>query len=98
LKFDINLNLQGDELHLSAGHFWVEWFPCDDLQKANRYIDAVSGLISGKYRILESYRLGRAVKAELQQPAGAGWATIATWANLWCLIPWRTSNKVLQNA
>ncbi len=28
LDFDVNLNLQGDELHLNAGTgFWLEWFP-----------------------------------------------------------------------
>jgi hypothetical protein len=27
LAFDVILNLQGDELHLSAGAFWLEWFP-----------------------------------------------------------------------
>ena len=98
LGFDINLNLQGDELHISAGHFWVEWSPLDDPQKTSQYFEAVCGLISGKYRILESYHMGRAAKAELQRPEGNGWETIAAWANLWCLIPWRSSSRVLQNA
>ena len=28
LGFDMTLQLQGDELHIFAGAFWLEWFPC----------------------------------------------------------------------
>jgi hypothetical protein len=35
LKYKINLNLQNtDELHISAGNFWLEWFPCTDSVKS----------------------------------------------------------------
>ncbi len=31
LTFALGVNLQnGDELHLTAGNFWAEWFPCGD--------------------------------------------------------------------
>src|SRR5258707_13538342 len=43
LLFRVNLNLQGDELHLSASRFWVEWFPCTKPEKVDRYFEAVSG-------------------------------------------------------
>lgn len=63
LAFDVNLNLQGDELHLSAAAFWLGWFPCTDPEVAERYRDAVSGLLSGRYRILEHLVGRRVVKA-----------------------------------
>src|SRR5512147_425907 len=54
LDFDVNLNLQNiDELHLSAGSFWVEWYPCDEPHKVEEYFSAVKGLLSGEYRIRE---------------------------------------------
>lgn len=55
LVFDINLNLQGDELHLCVEHFWCEWFPCTDENKAHIFYDSVCGLLSGTYRIVEYY-------------------------------------------
>jgi hypothetical protein len=97
LGFDINLNLQGDELHLSAGFLWLSWFPCDQPAIAAKYRDAVQGLISGRLRIVEHYRGSRPVKAELQEPVGDGWQTIGTRTG----IPWpfsrRTTIRVLQN-
>src|SRR5215471_10552042 len=89
LMFDVNLNLQGDELHLSAGVFWFEWFPSTNPEVIRKYRDAIDGLLSGKYRILEHYIGPRPVKAQLQEPDGAGWRTIATWCNLRALIPRR---------
>ena len=98
LAFDVNLNLQGDELHLSAGSFWLEWFPCSDPEVVARYRDAVAGLLSGRYRILE-HRVGdRAVKADLQCPDGDSWQTIGSWSNLWRLMPVPRTTRVLQNA
>ena len=35
LAFDVNLNLQGDELHLSAGSLWLEWFRSSDTEVVN---------------------------------------------------------------
>ena len=37
----------GDELTLSASHFWYEWFPCTNQKKVDEYLEAVSGLLSG---------------------------------------------------
>ena len=97
LGFEVNLNLQGDELHLSAGSFWLEWFPCTDPGVVERYRDAVTGPLSGRYRILE-YCLGnRAVKAQLQRQEGDGWCTIGTWGNLGLFVPWPRRKRVLQN-
>jgi hypothetical protein len=66
LSFKVHLDLQNlDELHLSASAFWCEWFPCTNPKKVERYIEAVSGLLSGELRILEHWRGKRPVKAQL---------------------------------
>jgi hypothetical protein len=80
LCFEVHLNLQNlDELHLVASAFWCEWFPCTNPKKVERYIEAVSGLLSGEFRILEHWRGRRPVKAQLQRPSGSDWENIATW-------------------
>jgi hypothetical protein len=80
LSFDVDLNLQNrDELHLLASPFWVEWFPCTKPEKVDRYFEAVSGLLSGEFRILEHWRGRRPVKAQLQRPSRGGWVSLATW-------------------
>ena len=98
LQFDVNLNLQNiDELHLSAGHFWLEWFPCTDEGIVNAFREAVCGVLSGEFRVLEHYRGKRAVKAELQRPSGEGWKTIGTWSTWSLPLPWRVTTKELRN-
>jgi hypothetical protein len=97
LAFFVNLNLQGDELHLSAGSFWLEWFPCTRPAIVDQYRDAVTGLLSGRYRILEHYIGAWAVRAQLQRPEAEGWQTIGTWANLGAAVPWPRRRRVLQN-
>jgi hypothetical protein len=98
LSFRVDLNLQNlDELHLSASALWVEWFPCTNPKRVDQYFEAVSGLLSGKFRILEHWRGKRAVKAKLQCPRNGGWKTIATWSVL-LSIPWPPkTRKVVQN-
>ena len=78
LSFPINLNLQGDELHISSGAFWLSYYPChrDDVRRA--YLDTVRGLLSGEYRLLEHRRGSKVAKVELQKPAEDGWETIGT--------------------
>ena len=97
LTFDINLNLQGDELHLSTRAFWLEWFPCTRPDIVQAYREAVDGLLTGAYRIREHHRGGRPFKAELQKPHEDGWQTIGTWYGWAWPLPRRTSEKVLQN-
>ena len=97
LAFRVNLNLQGDELHLSAGAFWLEWFPCSRPDIVTAYREAVHGLVNGDYRIREHYRGGRAFKAELQKPCADGWEAIGTWYGWSWPLRRRTVEKVLQN-
>jgi hypothetical protein len=97
MDFAVNLNLQGDELHMSAGAFWLEWFPCTEPAVVAEYRTAVLGLVAGRYRIVESWLGQRAVHARLQRPNGDGWQTIGTWSNPRAFIPWRRRARVLRN-
>ena len=98
LLFRVSLNLQNlDELHLNASALWVEWFPCTKPDRVDRYFEVVSGLLSGRFRILEHWRGKRSVKAELQAPSGNAWQTVAGCSHL-LSVPWpRKRFKVVQN-
>jgi hypothetical protein len=99
LPFRVGLTLRGDELHLQAGdHFWVEWFPYHEPDVVNGYSDAVNGLLTGRYRIVESFRRGKAVRAELQGQEGPGWKVLTAWSRLHVPIPRRTTERILQTA
>jgi hypothetical protein len=87
----------GDELGFSANHFCVEWFPCTKSDRVEKYLDAVTGFLSGKYRILEHYRGTRCYKAKLQKPEGDGWRTIANWATIWIPLSFKKTVKELRN-
>lgn len=98
MQFEVSMNLQNsDELHLNAASLWVEWFPCTDPKVAAQFHEAVSGLLSGRYRILEYYRGNRVVKASLQRPNGAEWESVKTWCRLHFPFP-RAASRVIQNA
>jgi hypothetical protein len=101
LSFAMHINLQGDELHLNVGKgFWVEWFPCGDRQVFNDFVDAVRGLISGEYRIVESLARGRITSARLQAPVGDRWKTLARWGGFDVLVRLTGIRKenILQNS
>ena len=100
LEFDVNVNLQGDELHLSAGHFWMEWFPCTNPRVIEKWREAVYGVLSGEFRIIEYYRGRRAVEAELQCPDAQGWKRIARSAHVSFFLPWpwHVTTRELRNA
>src|SRR5215217_4572338 len=67
LRQEVSLYLaNNDELNMVVDHFWLEWFPCTDPRKVEAYIEAVSGYLSGRYRILEHYRGKKCVTTELQ--------------------------------
>lgn len=87
-----------DELNMVVDHFWLEWFPCTDPTKVEAYIEAVSGYLSGRYRILEHYRGKKCVKAELQAPSVTGWETISTSSTIRLPIPWKKTFKEVRNA
>jgi hypothetical protein len=101
LKHAIWLALQNrDELHFSVGSFWMEWFPCTDASRVDKFLDAVLGFIEGRYRVVEHFRGGRCVKAKLQVPEYDRWRTIATWSHVWRFWPLsfaRRSSRELRN-
>jgi hypothetical protein len=100
LSFKVWLAFQnGDELTLSASRFWGEWFPCTRQKKVDKYLEAVFGLLSGRFRILEHWRGGRVVRAELQSPTDGKWKSVATSINISGLIPWPPKKlRVVQNS
>ncbi|MGE0269384.1 MAG: hypothetical protein AB7S78_13120 [Candidatus Omnitrophota bacterium] len=99
LQFDVKLKLQNeDELSLSAGYFGNEWSPCTDEYRVKEYIRAVSGLLSGEFRIVESYQGDKPVKAELQAYGDTGWNTLYLKYSLTFPMPWlEKTTKILQN-
>ena len=98
LAHEVWLCLQNqDELGFSAGHFYIEVFPCTKSVRVEKYLDAVTGFLSGRYRILEHYRGTRCYKAKLQRPEGDRWRTIATWATIWIPLSFRKTVKEVRN-
>jgi hypothetical protein len=97
--YPVNLNLQNrDELHFSVGHFWLEWFPCSNDERVDEFVDAVSGFLAGRYRILEHFRGRMCVKAELQREESVGqWSTFGTSVHCSLPLPWRKQYRVLIN-
>lgn len=98
LSFDVALSLQNlDELHLDVSVLSFTWYPCTKLETIEEYMESVSGLLSGQFRVLEHWRGTRAVRAELQRPCGSEWKTIAGRSNL-LSFPWpKKTFKILQN-
>ena len=97
LSLPIQLNLQnGDELHLVASNLWVEWFPCTDSKKAQAFVDAVIGLISGELEIEELFLFGRPVRARLRRREAKG-QCLARWSNLLNLVPLPKTRRVVSN-
>jgi len=100
LSVKVLLILQNrNELHLVVSGSLYQWFwyPCSNPEQVERYVEAVSGLLSGEFRIVEHWRGGRVVKEQLQRPDGSGWKTIATDIDALAIIPWpRKTLKVVQ--
>jgi hypothetical protein len=87
-----------DELGFSVGkHFYIEVFPCTKPDRVEKYLDAVTGFLSGRYRVLEYYRGSTCYRAQLQKPEGDRWRTIANWANIWIPLWFKRTVKELRN-
>ena len=88
----------GDELGFSVGgHFYIEFFPCTKPGRVEKYLDAVTGFLSGQYRVLEYYRGTKCYWARLQKPEDGRWRTIANWATIWIPLWLRKTVKELRN-
>ena len=97
LAFPISINLQSDELHLNVAHFWCEWLPCGDPEVSARFSEALCGLLSGAYRVLEYSRRGVALKSHLQRTANGGWQHVASSHRPHVPVSWGMSTKIIQN-
>ncbi len=98
LRFDVTLALHNtDELWLGAGELWVSWFPCTSAEVVRQYREAVDGLLSGRYRIVEYRRWGRLVKAFLQRPNGPDWQNIHRYYRSWPFVWLCTDVRALHN-
>lgn len=99
LSFPVRVNLQNvDELHLCVGEvFWCEWFPWDDPRVFSEFREAMLGVISGEYRVVEFYRNHKPVRAELQRPTGGTWTKVAMYSRLRLPSPARMRTRILRN-
>jgi hypothetical protein len=86
-----------DERHFLVEHLVLRWFPCTDPARVAEFIDAVSGVLSGRYRVLEQLRFGRCLKAELQAPEGEGWKTLAGRSFIHLPVPGFRTFRELRN-
>jgi len=102
LEFGVGFSLQSrDELHLNVGttNLRVEWFPCTEPAVVDTFVDAVSGILSGRYRIVERSIGDHVVSVQLQRPlAPDRWARVATWSTLGSLIPWPRNQTIVRNS
>jgi hypothetical protein len=62
-------------LHLQSGKLWMCWFPCTEKHNVDDFFDTIHGLIMGEYRILETLRSGKVIKARLQKLQNGKWVT-----------------------
>jgi hypothetical protein len=99
LQFEVAVSLQnGDELHLACSQLWVEWFPCSRQEVFEGFLEAASGILSGRCRIVESYVLSRPASARLEAPGEDGrWRTLAKWSSLWAFVPWLRRQRIVCN-
>jgi hypothetical protein len=58
LPFDINLNLQEDELHLSVAGFWRSYHPANQPDVLQWFQETIAGLLSGSHRIVPTIEAG----------------------------------------
>jgi hypothetical protein len=59
----------------------------------------LTGVLSGRSRIVESYVFGKPATARLQVPRTNGtWKTVATWFSPWVLVPWLRHQRIVRNS
>jgi hypothetical protein len=97
LDFALEINLQGDELHLSVGALWLRWFPGDNDDVVAAYRAAVVGLLRGDYRIVEYSAGGRVFRAELERAVSGRWESIGESTRHWNVFRRRLTARVLRN-
>jgi len=98
LDFGIYLNFQNkDQLHLWSNTMSLEYFPANDPEITKKFIDAVIGIISGRYRILQKVRNSIPYTSYLQKKEDEKWVTIYTHHKKYKL-PWLNFDEnIIQN-
>lgn len=99
LGFPVSANLQNaDELQLAVGEvFCCNWFPCNDPRVASEFREAILGILSGEYRVVEFCRNDKPIRAELQRPTGGTWTKVATYSKLRLPSLIRMKTRILRN-
>jgi hypothetical protein len=99
LLFPVSATLQNvDELHLHAGAIlWYEWFPCYYPDRTSAFRQAIVGVLSGECRVLEFYRKGRPIRAELQRIESGVWRRVVYTTNARLPSFRKAERRILRN-
>ena len=99
IKFNCTLALSNvDELGFGVEQFWDNWFPCTDQRVTDAYMKAVRGYLRGEFKVVEYYRRGRCVRAELLEPVGATWQRVSSYdLSLFLAFPLNESVREFRN-
>lgn len=98
LDFGIYLNFQNkDQLHMWSNIMCFEYFPANEPEIVKKFTDAVIGIISGNYRVLQKVRNSIPYTAYLQNQEDEIWITIYTHHRKFKL-PWLNFDEnIIQN-
>ncbi len=83
LDWNLWLNLQNnDEIGIQHQFFYVEWFPADEPEPEQRFVETVDGLLSGAVRLRCSFRRGKSLPylVDFQRETAGKWATFYSYA------------------
>jgi hypothetical protein len=92
MMFELFCYQDFDTLGLQAGNVTCEFFPITEDEIMEEYINAVSGLLKGSYRIVSFSKAHLFYKSILQKETKNGWKTVFTDHNrmIW---PWTKVEK-----
>lgn len=99
LDFRIHVGLDNfDELQIRVGEFCSEWFPCGEQEQFDRFVLALTGLISGRNRIVEKRIFGMYISSNLESPTASGrWNRLGRHSVLLGFIPWPRTVRIIRN-
>jgi|GEM_PF-341404 len=67
-------------LNLTIGPVWLTWSPCDRPVVREEFYNTVSGLLAGRYRLVEYRRDNDLVLARIQRLQGEKWVRVHQWS------------------
>lgn len=102
LTFDIALEMDSDELHISVDqHLVLELWTHNHPERIAAAIDDIRGLLTGEYRVVVYREGGTVVGTDLETPGSNGWAVVAGWwdaSKMAASQRQKLSTQVLHNA